>query len=75
VKKLKCRFCPNEFEHIFDLRFHCVDAHHVIYVRFVEPYLDETDQKLHWLETVAQDCIKGFREPTYKRVDKSVDRF
>jgi hypothetical protein len=75
VKKLKCRFCPAEFERIFDLRLHVVDAHHVIYVRFVEPHLHNTTQKLYGLETIAQDCMKGFREPTYRRVDQSIDRF
>jgi uncharacterized C2H2 Zn-finger protein len=75
VKKLKCRFCEVVFERMFDLRLHVVDAHHVIYVRFVEPHLYETAQKLYGLETIAQDCMKGFREPTYRRVDQSIDRF
>jgi len=75
VKKLKCRFCAVEFERIFDLRFHCVDAHHTIYVRFIQPHLDETIKKLQSVEVPAIDCMKGFREPTYKRVDESVDRF
>jgi hypothetical protein len=75
VKKLKCRFCPSEFERIFDLRFHAVDAHHEIYVRFIQPHLDMTTKKLQNVEPIAQECMKGFREPTYKRVDESVDRF
>lgn len=75
VKKLKCRFCEGEFRNIFDLRFHAADAHHVIYVKFVQPYLEETNTKLHSVESIAQDCMKGFREPTYRRTDESVDRF
>lgn len=75
VKKLKCRFCDGEFERIYDLRFHAIDAHHGIYVRFVEPHLARTIKKLYGLETIAQEGMKGFRESTYKQADESVDRF
>ena len=75
MKKLKCRFCPSEFERILDLKFHAGDVHHEIYVKYIQPYLDDATKKLQSVEVIAQDCMKGFREPTYKRVDESVDRF
>lgn len=75
MKKLKCKFCIDEFDRDIGLRFHVAEAHHRTYATKIMPYLENTEQKLYQLIIVAQDCMYGRREPTYKRIDESVDRF
>lgn len=64
MKKLKCRFCTNEFEHILDLRFHVANSHHGIYMQDIIPHLHKVVEKLCGLESIAKDCTKGYREST-----------
>ena len=65
MKKLKCRFCSNEFETLFDLRLHVLNMHHAAYVTFIQPYLYDTDSKLQFVEATANECMIGCYEDKF----------
>ena len=60
MKKLKCKFCNDEFDVFGNLYFHSRSAHGSNYWKQIVPKLAELNTKLRSYEYIAYAGMKGY---------------
>lgn len=76
MKKLKCKFCDNEYDVFGNLYFHVRSAHMRQYWQQIVPGVIVMNDKIRLYEYAANEGMKGYHESTtYKRANESVGRF
>jgi len=62
MKKLKCKFCNDEFDLFGNLYFHVRSAHMRQYWKVIAPHVADTNEKIKIYEVAANEGMRGYHE-------------